>query len=62
MWTLDELQEEYDAACIAEDQARREGRVTASIMRRRDAATRRLHAAEDPWMECECFCCADTLG
>lgn len=62
MWSLDEIQEEYDAACIAEDQARREGRVSASIMRRRDAATRRLHAAEDPWKECACVFCAETLS
>lgn len=60
MRSLDEIQEEYDAACIAEDQARREGRVTVGIMRRRDAATRLLHAAEDPWQECRCYFCAGT--
>lgn len=58
MRSLEELQDEYDAACIAEDQARREDRVTSEIMQRRDAATRAFHAAEDPWSDCACFCCA----
>lgn len=30
----------------------------APIMARRDAATRTLHEAEDPWQPCKCHVCA----
>lgn len=57
MATFEDLQDEYEAACLEEDRAVREGRLTHAIMLRRDAAIRSLHAAEDPWMPCMCLIC-----
>lgn len=61
MATVEELQEAYEAACIEEDEAARSGRLTDAIIARRIAATRSLHAAEDPWMPCICAIC-ETSG
>lgn len=61
MATLEELLAEYEAACRAEERAVNEGRLSHAVMARRDAATRALHAAEDPWMPCFCLIC-ETSG
>lgn len=57
MANLSDLLDEYESACRAEERAVNEGRLSHAIMARRDAATRRLHAAEDPWMPCMCLIC-----
>lgn len=59
MASIEELQEEFDQAAKAEHRAMRNGSLTPAIESRRDAAERALHAAEDPWMPCTCWVCAD---
>ena len=57
MATLEELLDEYENACRAEERALNEGHLSPAIISRRNSATRSLHAAEDPWMPCVCLIC-----
>lgn len=57
MSRFDAALNEYIAACRAYNQALYRGSLPQEVVARRTAAMRELHAAEDPWSDCQCSEC-----